>query len=133
MLKSSRTISLKLNIVKSITVSLKSVSSSTKLQIRNSHCLSLIFSQGCLEHANDICIKCSLAKECGDRMQTKECNLVAKSDMDKRVKDETNKIKGKASFSGNQYLYCSIKVLYAQFEPRILSVCKAHMIYGTKV
>ena len=53
--------------------------------------------------------------------------------MDKRVKDETNKIKGKASFSGNQYLYCSIKVLYAQFEPRILSVCKAHMIYGTKV
>ena len=54
------------------------------------------FSLGCLEHVNDMCLKCAIEKICGDELQSKQCNMVAMSELNERAEDETAKIKGTA-------------------------------------
>ena len=60
--------------------------------------LNLSFS-GCLEHANDICPDCLFDKQCGNQIQSDECNFIKMSEMNKLVQDETAKIQGTANFN----------------------------------
>ena len=43
-----------------------------------------------------MCLKCSLEKLCGDDLQSKQCNMVAMSELNERAEVETAMIKGKA-------------------------------------